>query len=197
MNCITNVKKCNNESHKSINRLNKKFPDTHIFCNEDVNNFFLLLRKDVYPYEYMDTWEKFNETSLPDKEAFYCKLNKEGITDDDYAHAQKVWKLFEIKNLGEYHDFYFQSDTLLLVDVFENFRDKCIHIYKLDPGHFLSVPGLEWQAYFKKAEVKLELLAGNDMLMMVEEGIRGGICQAVYRYAKASNKYMNDYDKKH
>ena len=90
----------------------------------------------------MDNWEKFNETSLPDKKAFYSELNKEGITDEDYAHAQKVWKVFEIKNLGKYHDLYVQSDILLLADVFENFRDKCIEIYKLDTAHFLSAPGL-------------------------------------------------------
>ena len=96
----------------------------------------MLLRKGVYPYEYIDRWEKFNETSLPDKEAFYNKLNKEGITDEDYAHAQKVWEVLEIKNLGEYRDLYLQSDTLLLADLFENFRDKCIDIYELDPAHF-------------------------------------------------------------
>ena len=119
----------------------------------------------------MDSWEKFNETSLPDKESFYSKLNKEGITDEDYVHAQKVWKVFKIKNLSEYLDLYVQSDTLLLADVFENFREKCIEIYKLDPAHFLSAPGLAWQAFPKKTGVKLELLTDNDMLLMVEEGI--------------------------
>ena len=90
----------------------------------------------------MDSWETFNEKSLPDKEAFYSKLNLENITDEDYAYAQKVWKEFKIKNLGENHDLYVQSDTLLLADVFENFRNKCIEIYELDPAHFLSAPGL-------------------------------------------------------
>ena len=110
----------------------------------------MLLRKGVYPYEYMDSWEKFNETSLPDKEAFYSELNKEGITDKDYAHAQKVWEVFKIKNLGEYHNLYVQCDTLLLADVFENFRDNCIYRYKLDPAHFLSAPRLAQQACLKK-----------------------------------------------
>ena len=95
----------------------------------------------MYPYEYMDGREKFNELSSPDKDYFYSELNKENITDEDYAHARKVWKVFEIKNLGEYHDLYVQSDTLLLTDVFENFRDRCIDTYKLDPAHFLSAPG--------------------------------------------------------
>ena len=98
----------------------------------------------------MDSWERFNETSLPDKKAFYSKLNSEDITDKDYAHAQKVWEVFEIKNQGEYHDLYVQCDTLLLADVFENFRDKCIEIYKLDPALFLFTPGLAWQAWLKK-----------------------------------------------
>ena len=123
----------------------------------------------------MDSWEKFNKTSLPDNEAFYSKPNKEGITDEDYAHSQKVWKVSEIKNLGEYYDLYVQIDTLLPADVFENFRDKYIDIYELDPAPFLSVPGLAWEACLKKTRVKLELLLDNDMLMMIEKGIRGGI----------------------
>ena len=90
---------------------------------------------------------------------------------------------------------YVQSDTFLLADVFENFRDKCIEIYELDPAHFLSAPGLAWQACLKKTGVKLELLTDNDMLMMVEKGIRGGMCHAIYRYVKANNKYMKNYDK--
>ena len=92
----------------------------------------------------MDRWEKFNETSIPDKEAFYSELNKEGISNADYAHTQKVWKVFEIKNLGEYHDWYVQRVTLLLADVFENFRDTFIEIYQLDLFHFLSAPGVAW-----------------------------------------------------
>ena len=90
---------------------------------------------------------------------------------------------------------YFQSDTLLLADVFENFRNKCIEIYELDPAHFLSAPGLAWQACLKKTGVKLELLTDIDMLLMVEKGIRGGICYAIHRYAKANNKYMKNYNK--
>ena len=129
------------------------------------------------------------------KKAFYSDLNLEDIAIKDYAHVQKVWGVNEIKNMGEYHDLYVKCDTLLLADVFENFRDKCIKIYELDPAHFLSAPGLAWQACLKKTEVKLELLTDTDILFMIEEGIRGGICQAIYRYAKANNKYINSYDK--
>ena len=167
----------------------------HKFCNKDLNKFSVLLRKGVYPYEYMDSWEKFNETELPDKESFYSELNKEDITDEDYVHAQIVWDVFEIKNLGEYHDLYVQSDAILLAEVYENFRDKCIEIYQLGPAHFLSAPRLAWQACLKKTGVELELLTDNDMLAMVEKGIRGGMCNAVYRYAKANNKYMKNFDK--
>ena len=106
-----------------------------------------------------------------------------------------MFEELKLKNLGDYHDLYIQSDTLLLADVFENFRDKCIEIYELNPAHFLSAPGLAQQACLKKTKVKLELLTDIDMLLMVEKGIRGGICQATHRYAKENNKYMNDYDK--
>ena len=188
-------KECRRICPKPINEAVKNFPTTYQFYNGDLNKFVLMLKKGVYPYEYMDSWEKFNETSIPDKEVFYSELNSEDITDKDYAHVQKVWEVFEIKNLGEYHDLYVQSDTLLLADVFQNFRDKCIEIYELDSALFLSAPGLAWQACLKKTGVKLELLTDIDMLLMVEKGIRGRICQAVHRYAKANNKYMNNYDK--
>ena len=124
--------------------LSEKFPNTYRFCNRDLNKFSLLLRKGVYPYEYMDSREKFNETELPDKESFYSELNKEGVTEENYVHAQKVWDVFKIKKLGEYHDLYVQFDTLLLANLFENFRDKCIEIYQLNPAHFLSALALAW-----------------------------------------------------
>ena len=173
----------------------EKFPNTYQLCNKDLDKFALVLRKGVYPYEYMDSWKRFNETSLPSKESFYSELKKEGITDEDYVHAQKVWgDTFKIKDLGEYHDLYVQLDTTLLADVFENFREKCIEIYELDPAHFLSASELSRQACLKKIEVKLELLADSDMLLMFEERSRGGMCHAVYIYVKANTKYMKDYN---
>ena len=134
----------------SYDALIGKFYNTYQLCNKDLNKFALLLRKGVYPYEYMDSWKRFKEESLPDKESFYSELNNEHITDEDYAHAEMVWDTFKIKNLDEYHDLYVQSDTLLLADVFESFRDKCIEIYELHPAHFLSSPGLAWQACLKR-----------------------------------------------
>ena len=182
---------------KKINKeLIERFANTYKFCNNDINKFIMLLRKGVYPYEYMDEWNKFNEKVLPCKESFYSNLTLENITETDYAHANNVFKKFNINNLGEYHDLYVRSDTLLLADIFEKFRQSCLKNYELDPAHFVSLPGLAWQACLKKTNVELELLTDYDMLLMVEEGIRGGICHAIQRYAKANNKYMKDYDKK-
>ena len=165
------------------------------FCNCDLRTFFLLLRKGIYPYEYIDSWERFYENRIQPKEAFYSELSLENITDKDYEHVKKVWKEFEIKDLGEYHDLYVQSDTFFLTDVFQNFKNKCIKIYGFDPAHFLSAPGLVWQACLKNTKVKLELLTDIDMLLMVEKGTRGGTCQVIHRYAKTSNKYMKNYNK--
>ena len=117
----------------------------------------LLSRKGVYPYEYMDSLEKLKETKLPPKEAFYFRLNDEGISDEDYTHARKVWETFEMKNLEDYHNLYNQADVLLLADVFENFRDICIKNNKLDPAHYYTAPGLAWDAALKVTEVELEL----------------------------------------
>ena len=163
--------------------------------NKDFDKFILLIRKGVYPYEYMDSWERFDKKLLPKKENFYSSLNMEDVTDVDYRQVEKVWKDFKIKNIGVHHDFYVESDTLLLSDVFENFRDKCIGIYEIDPAYFLSAPGLAWEACLKKTEIRLELLTDINMFLMVEKRIGGGICHAIHRYAKANNKYMKKYDK--
>ena len=136
---------CKKNYEKDFNKeLIKRFANIHEFCNRDLNKFILLLRKGVYPYEYMDNWERFNETSLPDKESFYSSLNMENIDDIDYRHGNNVFKKSKLKSLGEYHDLYMQRDTLLLANVFENFRNMCIKVYELDPAHFLPLPGLAW-----------------------------------------------------
>ena len=142
---------CNKDySNKLDEKLKKKFRNTFNFSNNDINKFVLLLRTGVYPHEFMDEWEKFNETALPEKEEFYSNLNMEEITDADYMHGKRVCKDFEIKDIGEYHDLYLKSDTLLLADVFESFRKMCLKIYQLDPAKFVSAPGLAWQAALKK-----------------------------------------------
>ena len=189
---IYKCKRYNNKSHKSVDALKEKFPNTYRSCNKDLNKFILLLRKGVYPYEYMDSLERFNETELLSQKSFYSKLNSEDISDED---AKKAWNEFKIKNLGEYHDLYVQSDTLLLADVFESFRNVFVSIYELDPAHFLSAPGLAWRACLNKTGIKLELLTDIKMLLMIESGIRGGMCQTIHKYAKANNKYMKNYYK--
>ena len=150
----------------SYESLIEKFYNTYHLSNKDFHKFALLLRKGIYPYEYMDSWKRFNEPVPLVKDHYYSELNKECITKEDLKHAKKVCDTFKIKNLAEYHDLYVQSDTVLLADVFENCRDKCIEIYKLDPAHFLSAPGQAWKACLKRTEVELELLTDNDMLMI-------------------------------
>ena len=192
---IYKCKECKEEWERPINELIKKFSGVYQFCNGNLNKFVLLLRKGIYPYECMDSWEKFDKTRLPPTEAIYSNLNLEDISDEGYVHAQKVWDVFEIKNLGKYHDLYVQGDTLLPADVYENFRSMCLDKYELDPVYFASAPGLAWQACLKKTGVKLELLTDYDMIPMIEKGIRGGVCQTTHRYVKANNKYMKNYDK--
>ena len=161
---------CKKNYEKDFNKkLIERFANIYEFCNRKLNKFILLLRKGVYPYEYMDNWERFDETSVPDKESFYSSLNMENIDDIDCRHGNNVFKKFKLKNLGEYHDLYVQSDTLLLADVFEKSRNMYIKVYELDPAHFLSLPGLAWQVCLKKTNIKLGLLTDYDMLLMVEE----------------------------
>ena len=158
--------------------------------------FNLMTRKGVYPYDYMDSFEKFNKTELPTKEEFYSILNNEHITDEDYCHAQKVWNTFQLQTMGEYHNLYLKSDILLLADVFENFRKTCLQYYKHDPCHYFTSPGLSWDAMLKMTNIKLELMTDIDMFQFVEFGMRGGISYIANRYGKANNKYMRKYDEK-
>ena len=155
----------------------------------------LMVRKGVYPYDHMDSFDKFN-TGLPSKEEFYSILNDEHISDEDYQHAQNVWNTFKLNNMGEYHDIYLQTDVLLLADVFESFRKSCIRYYKLDPCHYFTSPGLSWDAMLKMTDIKLELMTDIDMYQFIEKGLTGGISYIANRYGKANNKYMKEHDKK-
>ena len=141
----------------------------------------------------MDSWKRFNEPVPLDKKYYYGGLNDENISDSDTDHVKNVCNTFKIKNLSKYHDLYVITDTVLLADVFENFRDKCLNTYKLDLVYYLSVPGFSWQSCLKMTKVKLELLIDNNMLLLFEKVIRGGICNAIHNFAKA-DKYMKSYD---
>ena len=135
----------------------------------------LMSQKGVYPYDFMDSFEKFNQMELPNKDQFYSILNDQHITDDEYDHANKVWNTFMIKRMGLYHDLYLVSDVLLLTDVFENFRKTCMQYYKLDPCHYFTSLGLSWDAMLKMTNIKLELMTDIDMFQFIENGMRGGV----------------------
>ena len=150
----------------------------------------ILKQKGFYPYEHMNTEEKFNDSKLPPREAFYSKLSGRGITEKDYRHAWNVWNSFKMKTFKEYHELYNITDVLLLADVFENFRDICLKIYGLDPVYYFTAPGLAWDACLKITDIDLELLSDYNMLLMFEKGIRGGISIISNRYGEANNKYM-------
>ena len=150
----------------------------------------ILKQKGFYPYEHMDTEEKFNDTQPPPQEAFYSKLSGKGISEKNYKHVWNVWNTFKMKTFKEYHELYNITDVLLLADVFENFRDICLKIYGLDPVYYFTAPGLAWDACLKMTNIDLELLSDPNMLLMFEKGIRGGISIISNRYGEANNKYM-------
>ena len=150
----------------------------------------LMSQKGVYPYDFMDSFKKLDQTELPAKEHFYSILNDQHITNDEYDHAKKVWKAFKIKTMGEYHDLYLGSD------VFESFRKTCLQYYRLDPCHYFTSPGLSWDAMLKMTNIKLELMTDVDMFQFIEKGMRGGVSYIENRYRKANNKYMKEYDEK-
>ena len=145
-----------------------------------------------FPYDYMDSFERFNETQLPSKDDFFSQLTQDAITDEQYCHATKVWGTFNLQTMGDYHDLYLKSDILLLADVFENFRSTCLQYYKLDPCHYYTSPGLSWDAMLKMTDIKLELMTDIDMFQFIEKGTRGGISYIANRFGEANNKYMKE-----
>ena len=162
--------------------------------HSDGKDLELLRRKGFSPYEYINSFNCFNESQLPSKEAFFSKLTRECVSDKDYQHAQNVWKTFDIQSLGQYHDLYLQTDVLLLADVFETLRRTAQIHYKLDPANYFSLPGMTFDALLKKSNVKLELLTDINMHLFVEMGLRGGISTVSRRHAKANNEQCPDYD---
>ena len=177
--------------------LAKALPDNkYIYTSEAFSGekLDLMKAKGVYPYDYMDSFQKFSQTQLPKRDDFYSLLTDEEISVSEYAHAQKVWETFGIENIGQYHELYLKSDVLLLADIFENFREQYLHTYGLDPAHYVSLPSSSWDAKLKMTGVRLDLLSDVDMLNFIEKGMRGGISTITHRYALANNKYMKNYD---
>ena len=154
----------------------------------------LLLRKGVYPYDYVDNPARLEETALPPQAAFYSILNQDAISAEDYAHAEEVWRVFRCRTMGDYHDVYLKSDVILLADVFESFRDTAMETYRLDPAHYFTAPGFSWDSMLKYTGVELDLLDDPDMYLMVESGIRGGVSMITKKFAEANNPYLDDYD---
>ena len=163
-------------------------------CYPDERDQQLLLRKGVFPYEYLTSADVFEEQQLPPRAAFYSRLRGEEISKADYHHAQAVWYHFDMGSFGDYHDLYLKSDVILLADVVENFRRLCMDSYKIDPSYVFSAPGFTWQAGLRHTKVELELLTDIDMYQFFERGIRGGVSTIIHRHGKANNKYMTTFD---
>ena len=177
----------------SLDSLSKNLSDFPICRNNGLQDRHL--RKGIYPYDNMDSSNRFEETENPPKEVYYSILNDQEITDEDYEHSIKIWKEDNIKNLGEYHDLYLKIDVLLLAEIFENFRNVCLTNYELDPAHYYTSPGLSWDALLKFSKQKLELLSDINMIQFIESGIRGGVSMISHRHSIANNKYMmKNYD---
>ena len=150
--------------------------------------------KGVYPYDWVDSFKKFDESCLPGKECFFSSLKGKEISEEEYLKANKVWNVFNMKTFGEYHDLYLKCDVLLLCDVFEKFIDVCLGYYELDPCHYFSSPGLAWDAMLKMSGVRLRLIDDVDMHLFIERGMRGGISYIAKRYCRANNEFVEGYD---
>lgn len=171
----------NNLDRRELERLRPHFSTN--------TQFDLIVRKGVYPYDYVSEWERLEETSLPPKNSFFSRLTGESISDEDYAYAREVWQAFGVQNLGQYSDVYLKVDTLLLSVIFENFRKLTMQFFGLDAACFYTLPGLSWQAALKMTKVKLELLTDIDQILFIEKGIRGGIAQSIHRFSRCNNSY--------
>ena len=187
---VENIKKdCKNtiDLRRMFKNTSKEFSN-----NED---FELMTQKGVYPYDYIDNFNRLYEKKLPSKKHFYSKLNETDIEDNQYETAKKVYNHFKCNNIMDYHKLYLKADVLLLSDIWNNFKNVCLTNYKLDPTYYLTAPSLSWDAFLKVSKIELELISDYEMYLFIEQSIRGGLSQISKRYAKANNKYMDDYNK--
>lgn len=177
----------------------KKFPLTVTHFTKkgySLDQIKLLFRKGVFPYDWMNDWKKFEYKQLPRRKDFYSLLNQQNISIDDYKYAQIIWKKFNIKTFGQYHDLYLETDVLLLADVFMNYTIMCLKDDGLDPSHYVSAPGMFNDSLYKSTSAEIKLITDLDQYNLVEKGIRGGMCMASHRYAKANNPKCPDYDER-
>ena len=181
-----------NSSLEDLARNLTTYPDLERYFEGE--QLELVKRKGIYPYDYMNCVEKLEETSPPPIECFYSKLNDTNITKEDYIHVHKVWDTFGMETMRDYHDLYLMTDVLLLSCIFEEFRNICLRYYKLDPAWYYTAPGLAWDACLKMSKAELELLHNQDMLLMIEKGIFGGVSMISTRYGKVNLKFMQGYD---
>ena len=194
--------------NSSLDKLVKNLSDEHFrYLLEEFgfDNLKLLKQKGDYPYEYMNSFKRFAEDKLPARKYYFDSTKKGKIDHDgkishgyisieDYLVCEKIWNKFKIKNMANYHDHYLKKDVLLLADVFEKFISICLKYYELDPCHYFSSPGLSWDAILKMTDIELEKVSDIDKYLFIEKGTKGGVSYIAKRYAKANNKYMNDYD---
>lgn len=182
----------------SLDKLAKNLPDTHLhairhyFPNH--NEFKLMRKKGVFPYDYITSFEKLSEDHLPPINQFYNKLTDSVCTPEEYKHAEDVWSQFNCKSLHDYMKLYLMVDVLLLRDIFENFRSICINVHYLDPCHYYTAPSLSWDAMLLYTKVRLELLTDINMYTFFKTAIRGGLVQCSKRHLVANNEFMDDYD---
>ena len=194
--------------NSSLNKLVKNLSDKdfkYLIEEFGSKNLELLKQKSAYLYEYVNSFERFNEEKLPAKNYFYSSIKDGKIGDGgkildgnisvkDYLTCKKTWDKFEMKRMGDYHNNYLKKDVLLLADVSEKFIDTCLKHYGLDPCHYFSSPGLSWDAILKMTDIRLDKISDIDKYFFIEKGLRGGISYIAERYAKANNEHLNDYN---
>ena len=178
---------------ESLDDLRRSFPNTsHRFSND--NQFRLVVRKGVFPYDWLDSFDKLQHSELLSKDDFYSTLHDEAISDDDYEHYKRVWHTFNMKTFEDYYDLYAETDVLLLADVCQTYQRTCKNMYDLDPWWYITAPSLAWQAALKYTKQKLELITQKEMYDFFKNGIRGGVSYVAKKHARANNKYLENYD---
>ena len=188
---ISNLKK----GGRNINEWRKIFKNVSDGFKND-EQFLLMIQKGIYPYDYIDCYDKLLENKLPKKKSFNNKLSSSKCSEKDYEQARLVWKTFKCNTFIDYHNIYLKSDVLLLADVWESFREVCFTNYKLDCNYYYTAPSLSWDAMLKLTKVELELITDIEQYLFIESGIRGGMSQISKRYAQSNNEQLKEYDNK-